>query len=97
VLTNCSCGLWINNVGQGSRYDGTHSDFIGKGIGNCSDWTDYRTWDEDKIQNVLDFTINSMDALQVGRLLLGMSELTDAELLFLDVEDWEQYRKYSSA
>ncbi|KAK4689279.1 glucan 1,3-beta-glucosidase, partial [Tremellales sp. Uapishka_1] len=59
------CGLWVNNVGQGSRYDGTYlPSYAGKGIGSCADWNDYRTWNASQKQNVMDFTIASMDALQ---------------------------------
>ncbi|SCV67335.1 BQ2448_5981 [Microbotryum intermedium] len=45
------CGKWLNNVGNGNRYDGTY--YIPNtnatkpqyaGVGSCDPWNDYTTW-----------------------------------------------------
>lgn len=37
------CGLWVNGVGLGSRYDGTFTGFAGKGAGSCSVYVGFET------------------------------------------------------
>lgn len=48
------CGKWLNNVGNGQRYDGTY--YIPNtnattpeypSVGNCSQWNDYASWSDD--------------------------------------------------
>ena len=58
------CGLWVNSVGGGSRYDGTHADYIGKGVGSCDYWNDWTQWDQATKDNMLTLVSASMDALQ---------------------------------
>lgn len=58
------CGLWVNGIGLGSRYDGTMKDYKGPRQGSCDGWNDYRTWDDATKANILAFTSASMDALQ---------------------------------
>lgn len=58
------CGLWINSVGGGSRYDGTHADYIGKGIGSCDQWNDWTTWDQDTKDSLKHLVMASMDSFQ---------------------------------
>jgi len=59
------CGLFLNGIGGGSRFEGT---FIGGGfarIGNCEPWTDWRNFNAEMKQGMLEYTLASMDALQV--------------------------------
>ncbi|KAG9095312.1 hypothetical protein FRC07_011112, partial [Ceratobasidium sp. 392] len=58
------CGLNVNGVGLGSRYDGTFAGFAGKGAGDCSVWTDYQKWDNATREGIKQFNLGSMDALQ---------------------------------
>ncbi|RXK39337.1 glucan 1,3-beta-glucosidase [Tremella mesenterica] len=58
------CGLWINNVGAGSRYDGSYAGYTGPKPGSCDQWNDWTQWDQSTIDSLLDLTTNSMDALQ---------------------------------
>ncbi|PVF95081.1 glycoside hydrolase [Serendipita vermifera] len=57
------CGLYINRVGSGSRYDGT---FAGHPrVGDCAadGWLDYRTWDASIKDGLRNLALASMDAL----------------------------------
>ena len=58
------CGKWINNVGQGSRYDGSYSGYQGPTPGSCDYWNDYTQWNQSTIDDLLHLTKASMDALQ---------------------------------
>ncbi|KAJ7238808.1 glycoside hydrolase superfamily [Mycena haematopus] len=61
------CGLYVNGVGQGVRYEGT---FTGDGntypvLGNCeTDWLDYQNWNATTKAAYMTFAQSSMDALQ---------------------------------
>ncbi|CAK5264244.1 unnamed protein product [Mycena citricolor] len=60
------CGLYVNGVGQGVRYEGTYN----QGgnwpvVGNCStDWLDYTNWSSKTKSQYKTFAMASMDALQ---------------------------------
>ncbi|CAE6463281.1 unnamed protein product [Rhizoctonia solani] len=58
------CGLFVNGVGLGTRYEGTYAGFQGQGAGDCSQWTDYQKWDDTTRAAVKQFNLASMDALQ---------------------------------
>jgi len=59
-----SCGYWVNNVGSGSRYDGSYQGYTGPVIGSCDYWDDYTQWNQSTIDSLLTLTMGSMDALQ---------------------------------
>ncbi|KAG6334871.1 hypothetical protein ID866_4212 [Astraeus odoratus] len=57
------CGLWVNGVGLGTRYEGTYpGDW--PAVGNCTTWTDWQNWDDTMKQGIMNFALASMDALQ---------------------------------
>nr|ODN93000.1 glucan 1,3-beta-glucosidase [Cryptococcus depauperatus CBS 7855] len=58
------CGLWVNNVGSGSRYDGTYNGYADKKTGSCDYWNDYTQWNQSTIDALNHFVLGSMDALQ---------------------------------
>ncbi|KAJ7197147.1 exo-beta-1,3-glucanase [Mycena pura] len=60
------CGLYVNGVGQGIRYEGS---YISGGpwpdLGNCdTDWTNWEQWSNGTKQAYMTFAKASMDALQ---------------------------------
>lgn len=60
------CGLWVNGVGQGIRYEGTYvADPSFQSVGSCTPWTDWQAWDQPTKQATMQFALASMDALQV--------------------------------
>lgn len=85
------CGKWVNGVNLGTRYEGNYTGFT-TAIGSCDPWVDYQTWDADFKTAMKQYSMASMDALQVGlpprfesaRLLTYV-----AELVLLDLEDWK--------
>ena len=59
------CGLWINDVNVGTRYEGTYT--VGgpwPRQGSCTQWTDWQNWDQEMKDSVKAFALASMDALQ---------------------------------
>ena len=60
------CGLFVNGVGLGTRYEGTYTGGPWPYIGSCTPWTDYTTWSADMKQDIMQFALASMDALQVS-------------------------------
>jgi glucan 1,3-beta-glucosidase len=61
------CGLFVNGVGLGSRYDGTYtSGGPWPVVGDCEQWTDYQSWDQNMKDSTKQFALASMDALQVS-------------------------------
>jgi glucan 1,3-beta-glucosidase len=63
------CGLFLNGVGLGSRYEGTYTSGVWPPIGNCSTWIDYENYSDATKADILQFTLASMDALQVSFIL----------------------------
>lgn len=59
------CGLYLNNVGAGTRYEGTYIDKSFSRIGSCTPWIDYQNWDDTLKSNIRLFALSTMDALQV--------------------------------
>lgn len=66
------CGLFLNGVGLGTRYEGTYPG-VWPVVGNCSTWTDYQNYDSTTKAAILQFALASMDALQVTCLILCIS------------------------
>jgi len=58
------CGLFLNGVGLGTRYEGTYSGG-GSRIGSCNTWTDWQNYDTATKAAIRQFALASMDALQV--------------------------------
>jgi len=56
------CGLWVNGVNLGTRYEGTYDGY--PAIGSCTPWVDYQNWDADFKQSVEQWALASMSALQ---------------------------------
>ena len=60
------CGLFLNGVGLGARYDGTYT---GGGtfpfVGECEPYTDYTQWDDEWKAAMTLWATQSMSALQV--------------------------------
>ncbi|KAG9318334.1 glycoside hydrolase family 5 protein [Chiua virens] len=57
------CGLWVNGVGLGARYEGTYTGSWPV-IGSCDTWTDWQTWNATMKTGIMNFALASMDALQ---------------------------------
>ncbi|KAI6036772.1 exo-beta-1,3-glucanase [Pisolithus microcarpus] len=57
------CGLWVNGVGLGSRYEGTYPGSWPV-VGNCTSWIDWQNWNASMKQDITNFALASMDALQ---------------------------------
>ncbi|KAI0306488.1 glycoside hydrolase superfamily [Multifurca ochricompacta] len=59
------CGLYVNGVGLGARYDGTYqNEGPWPTIGDCGPWTSYSSWSQDLKDSTKQFALASMDALQ---------------------------------
>ena len=58
------CALYLNNVGAGSRYEGTYEGG-GTRVGSCTTWNDYQSYDDTMKSSIRQFALSSMDALQV--------------------------------
>ena len=59
------CGLWLNNVNEGTRYEGTYSSGgPWPSRGSCTEWTDWQNWDQTMKDGIKTFALASMDALQ---------------------------------
>ena len=92
------CGLFVNGVNLGTRFEGNYS--VGgpwPRIGSCEPWTDYATWTPSMKNDIKQFALSSMDALQVSppnigiRLFLTQYMFTIG-LVLLDLEDWQLLR-----
>jgi glucan 1,3-beta-glucosidase len=57
------CGLYVNQVGSGTRYEGTYNG--NPRIGDCTadGWLDYRTWDDTIKDSLRGLGASTMDAL----------------------------------
>lgn len=65
------CGLYVNGVNLGTRYEGTFAGFP-NAVGSCDDWLDWQSWDNTTKQQYLQFALSTMDALQVSHLSLAL-------------------------
>ena len=59
------CGLWVNGVNQGIRYEGTYTSGSWPRVGSCTPWTDWQNYDAGTKNDIKNFALASMDALQV--------------------------------
>ena len=57
------CGLYVNGVGKGTRYEGEFPGF--DRVGSCDAWLDYQSWDAETKKNYMTYTQGHMDAFQV--------------------------------
>ncbi|KAJ3557790.1 hypothetical protein NM688_g1276 [Phlebia brevispora] len=62
------CGLWVNGVNLGTRYEGDYPGGPWPSQGSCDPWTDYQTWNDSMKADIQQFALASMDALQVRTL-----------------------------
>lgn len=60
------CGLYLNRVGAGSRYEGTYESEPGPRYGSCEEWANYDEWTQATKDSLRSFMLAHMDALQVG-------------------------------
>lgn len=58
------CGLWVNGVNLGTRYEGDYPGGPWPVIGSCEPWTDYQSWNDSMKADIQQFALASMDALQ---------------------------------
>lgn len=61
------CGQWVNGVNLGTRYEGDYPGGPWPRIGSCDQWTDYSQWNDTMKQDIQQFALASMDALQVRK------------------------------
>ncbi|KAI5122037.1 hypothetical protein M0805_006022 [Coniferiporia weirii] len=57
------CGLYVNGVNLGTRYEGTYTGNWPV-IGSCDDWLDFENWNDTVKQDYKSLALSSMDALQ---------------------------------
>ncbi|CAO1626622.1 unnamed protein product [Parajaminaea phylloscopi] len=57
------CGLFLNNVGQGTRYEGNHPDNQ-QYVGSCQPWDDWQAYDQTRRDNMRRFATAQMSALR---------------------------------
>ena len=60
------CGLWVNGVNLGARFDGSFTSSHFDKTGDCSTYTDYTTYDDEWKAAMQQFALQSMSALQVS-------------------------------
>lgn len=63
-LATNDCGLFVNGVGLGTRYEGTFNGGTGPGVGQCEQWDNWESWTPDIKSQMQQFGTSSMDALQ---------------------------------
>ena len=92
------CGLFVNGVNLGTRYEGNYTGGPWPRIGSCEQWTDYTTWSADMKQDIKQFALASMDALQVSSFcsqpLTSLLLTLNSELVLLDMEDRKLFRHW---
>lgn len=62
------CGLWLNGVNLGIRYEGTYTSGSWPRVGSCDPWTDWQSYSPAMKNDIKNFALASMDALQVMNL-----------------------------
>lgn len=58
------CGLYLNGVDLGTRFEGNYTPGTWPRIGDCTPWTSWTTWDAGMKSDIETFALASMDALQ---------------------------------
>ncbi|KAF7345315.1 Glycoside hydrolase [Mycena sanguinolenta] len=67
-LALTDCGLYVNGVGLGTRYEGDYPGSPTTSLGNCTtDWLDWQNWDAPTKAGYMALAQSSMDALQRRR------------------------------
>jgi glucan 1,3-beta-glucosidase len=79
------CGLWLNGVDLGTRYEGSYAGNPPK-IGDCTIWTDWTKYDDGMKSDIKNFALASMDALQVAIHVFSSSVYSDK--IFQDYFFW---------
>lgn len=67
------CGLYLNGVNQGTRYEGDYFSGTWPRIGSCDQWTEWQNYSDATKQDIKTFAMASMDALQVKNILRCLS------------------------
>lgn len=62
-LSTYSCGHWLNEVGKGSRYDGTYPGYEDKKIGDCTVWNNDGLWNASVIAAYTNMMAATQDSL----------------------------------
>ncbi|KAG8894890.1 hypothetical protein FRC01_012689 [Tulasnella sp. 417] len=57
------CGLWVNGIGIGTRWEGTLAGSEAAGAGDCTEWTNWRNWGQQTKDNFKAFALRNFDAL----------------------------------
>src|SRR5258706_746049 len=60
------CGLYLNAVGMGTRYEGTFAGSSTTAVGKCSTWNAWDKWDQTTKDGLKQFMMSSMHGLQVS-------------------------------
>jgi len=63
-LATNDCGLFVNGVGLGTRYEGTFAGGPDTAVGSCDQWDDWTSYSADTKAQLKTFAASSMDALQ---------------------------------
>ncbi|KAF8509917.1 glycoside hydrolase family 5 protein [Gautieria morchelliformis] len=58
------CGLFVNGVGLGTRYEGTFAGGPTTATGSCAQWDNWQAYSADTKNQLKQFAMSSMDALQ---------------------------------
>ncbi|EJD53290.1 glycoside hydrolase [Auricularia subglabra TFB-10046 SS5] len=58
------CGLNVNGVGLGTRFEGTYVGNNKPAAGSCIPWNEWETWTPETIAGMRNFALMEMDALQ---------------------------------
>lgn len=58
------CGIWVNGVNQGNRYEGSFAGYEGRRTGSCDYWNDHTQWTNETKADMLDVAKATMDAFQ---------------------------------
>lgn len=59
------CGLFLNEVNGGTRYEGDYIRGSFPRVGSCTPWTDWPNYSDQMKTDIRNFALASMDALQV--------------------------------
>ncbi|KAF8522133.1 glycoside hydrolase family 5 protein [Hysterangium stoloniferum] len=63
-LATNDCGLFVNGVGLGTRYEGTFAGAGTNAVGSCEQWDNWESWTQDTKNQLQSFALSSMSALQ---------------------------------
>lgn len=67
------CGLWVNGIGAGTRWEGTLVSSGAVGSGDCTEWNKWDNWGQQTKDQFKAFALRSFDALGVRVVLLSSS------------------------